>query len=103
LTRTRVHAAINTDQGNVAILAQANDPAVELARPFTQAVKDGKPLVGITAFAFHPDAKVFVAEFNKHMAKFRGTPEHVAILQKYGLSEAALPTAEMKTEITCKE
>ena len=99
----RVHAALNTDQGNVAILTQAKDPAVELARPFTQAVKDGKPLVGITAFAFHPDAKVFVAEYNKHMAKFRGTPEHVAILKKYGMSEAALPTADMKTEIICKE
>ena len=98
----RIHAALNTDQGNVAILEQAKDPAVELARPFKQAEKDGKLLVGVTAFAFQPDAGPFVKEFNKQLATVRGSPEHIKILKKYGLSEDALPAKGVTTEMMCK-
>lgn len=98
----RVHAALNTDQGNVAILEQAKDPAVEVARPFKQAVKDGKLLVGVTAFAFQPDAGAFVKEFNKHLAAVRGTPQHLATLKKYGLSQDAVPAKDVTTDMMCK-
>lgn len=98
----RIHAALNTDQGNVAILEQAKDQAVELARPFNQAVKDGKLLVGVTAFAFQPDAGAFVKEFNKHLAAVRGSPDHIRILKKYGLSEDALPAKDVTTDMMCK-
>ncbi|MSO92813.1 MAG: ectoine/hydroxyectoine ABC transporter substrate-binding protein EhuB [Rhodospirillales bacterium] len=98
----RIHAALNTDQGNVAILEQAKDTAVEVARPFKQAEKDGKLLVGVTAFAFQPDAGAFVKEFNKHLATVRGSPEHLKILKKYGLSEDALPAKGVTTAMMCK-
>ena len=98
----RIHAALNTDQGNVTILEQAKDPAVEIARPFKQAEKDGKLLVGVTAFAFQPDAGAFVKEFNKQLATVRGSPEHIKILKKYGLSEDALPAKGVTTEMMCK-
>lgn len=60
----------------------------------------GKLAVSHGAFAFRPEDSSFVDAFNKELAAFIGTPEHIAILEKHGMSRDELPI--MKTAELCK-
>lgn len=59
----------------------------------------GQSVVSHGAFAFRPDDGDFVDEFDKALVAFVGSPEHVAIMEKHGMSADELPVA--KTEELC--
>lgn len=82
-------------------LRELNDPALERASPFEQPVEGGKVRYGIASFAVRQEDKDLLAEINKHLLEFRGGPEYLAILEKYGLTKADLPAADMTTAKVC--
>ena len=58
----------------------------------------GQPAVSHGAFAFRKDDAEFVTAFNQAMADFIGSPEHIAIMEKHGMTADELPistTAEL--------
>jgi polar amino acid transport system substrate-binding protein len=73
------------------LLQRVASGRVEMAEPFRQPVVDGQVAVGYGAFAFHRGDSELVAEFNKHLKAFLGTPEHLRLVQPFGFSEATLP------------
>jgi polar amino acid transport system substrate-binding protein len=77
------------------------DPGLERADPFEQPVESGKIRYGITSFAVRLEDKDLLEEINKHLLAFRGTPEYLAILEKYGLTAADLPPEGMTAAKVC--
>ena len=59
----------------------------------------GKLAVSHGAFAFRPEDAAFVDAFNTELKAFIGTPEHIAILEKHGMTRDELPI--MKTAELC--
>jgi polar amino acid transport system substrate-binding protein len=82
-------------------LRQMKDPGLERADPFEQPVADGKMRYGVTSFAVRLEDKDLLDEINEHLLAFRGTPEYLAILEKYGLTEADVPPEGMTTANIC--
>jgi len=68
----------------------ASDPGGVESTPIFSEVA-GKPAVSHGAFAFRPEDADFVAAFNAVMAEFIGSPEHVAIMEKHGMTADELP------------
>lgn len=68
----------------------ASDPGgVESTAVFAEVA--GKPAVSHGAFAFRQDDAEFVSAFNAAMAEFIGSPEHIAIMEKHGMTADELP------------
>lgn len=83
-------------------LRELQDPELERATPFEQAVnEDGSIRYGIASFAVRKQDEALLDEINKHLMAFRGTPEYIEILEKYGLTEDDLPSDEMTTAKVC--
>ena len=82
-------------------LREMKDPGLERADPFEQPVADGKIRYGVTSFAVRLEDKDLLDEINKHLLAFRSTPEYLAVLEKYGLTEADLPPEGMTTAKIC--
>jgi len=82
-------------------LREMKDPSLERADPFEQAVENGKKRFGIASFAVRQEDKELLAEINKHLTAFRGTPDYLAILEKYGLTKADLPPDGLTTAQAC--
>lgn len=78
------------------------DPALERAEPFEQAVVDGVIKYGIASFAVRKADEDLLAELNKHLLEMRGKPEYMEILGKYGMTEADLPDPELTTAKICE-
>ncbi len=75
----------------------ASDPGGVEATPVFAEVA-GQPAVSHGAFAFRPEDADFVKAFNAAMAEFIGSPEHIAIMEKHGMTADELPinsTAEL--------
>jgi polar amino acid transport system substrate-binding protein len=70
---------------------------VEVAKPFGEVA--GQSVVGHGAFAFRPEDQAFLDEFNKHLAQFIGTPEHLALVEPFGFTKDELP--KKTTEELC--
>ncbi|MES0827042.1 ectoine/hydroxyectoine ABC transporter substrate-binding protein EhuB [Ruegeria sp. SCP11] len=68
----------------------ASDPGGVEATPIFAEVA-GKPAVSHGAFAFRPEDAEFVQAFNATMAEFIGSPEHIAIMEKHGMTADELP------------
>ncbi|MGI9500567.1 MAG: transporter substrate-binding domain-containing protein [Geminicoccaceae bacterium] len=69
---------------------------LEMLEPFGEV--GGKPASPHGAYAVRPSEADFVAAFNKILAGFVGTPEHIAIMEARGLQASELPkqtTAEL--------
>ena len=58
-----------------------------------------KRAVSHGAFAFRPEDSEFVDAFDEVLVQFVGSPEHVAIMEKYGMSADELPVE--RTENLC--
>lgn len=71
------------------------DEAIERAKPFTFA-HDGKLYKGEGSFGFRPEDTSLRDAINAELAKFIGTPEHLAMIKPFGFDESNLPekTAE---------
>lgn len=95
----RIDGFASTAIGNQALLDKANDPSIERALPFTQPEKDGKPLLGFGGFGFRKADQAFYEEFNKHLGEFVGSPEHLALVRKFGFTEEEIkPAVGVKTQ-----
>lgn len=102
LKADRIQTFTGTDVGNLEVVKKANDPDLHWVPDFKVSIKDGKPLAGITAFAFNHASKAFVDDFNKHLAGLREMPKFIEMLGKHGMPPSAKPTSEMRTANICK-
>lgn len=101
LTSGRVDATMMTVTTAAKIVTETGGTSFEIADPFEVAVVDGKPVVHLSGFGFRHDDADLVDAFNKEFLAFRGSPEHIAILEKYGLSAAQLPPTDITTADLC--
>lgn len=101
LTSGRVDATMMTVTTAAKLVSETGGATLEIARPFETAVVNGKPVVHFSGFGFRHEDADLVEAFNKAFLEFRGSPEHIAILEKYGLSEAELPTSDVTTASLC--
>jgi len=97
----RVDGALQTAITAQTTVKSSNDPTIERALPFEQAVINGKPTVNYAGFAFRPEDKDLVSAFNAELAKTLGGPEHLKILEKYSISPNEIPKG-VTTESLCK-
>jgi|RhiMetdeSRZDD1v2_1073273.scaffolds.fasta_scaffold35592_8 polar amino acid transport system substrate-binding protein len=63
---------------------------VEMTQPFGTVA--GKSVVGHGGFGFRKEDKDLLEEFNKHLTKFIGSPEHLALVTPFGFGKGFLPT-----------
>ncbi|WP_119460791.1 ectoine/hydroxyectoine ABC transporter substrate-binding protein EhuB [Rhodospirillaceae bacterium SYSU D60014] len=79
------------------LVAKAGEGAgVERAEPFGMVA--GESVKGHGGFGFRKEDEALLAEFNKHLAEFIGSPEHLALVEPFGFTKAELPaktTAEL--------
>ncbi len=68
----------------------AKDDAIERATPFTF-VHAGKTYRGEGAFAFRKEDTELRDAVNRELAKFIGSPEHLAMISKFGFDQSNLP------------
>ncbi|SMF56944.1 polar amino acid transport system substrate-binding protein [Tistlia consotensis] len=74
----------------------AKGEGVESTKPFGMVA--GKSVKGHGAFGFRKEDKELLAEFNKQLKAFIGTPEHIALVEPFGFGKDYLPnktTAEL--------
>jgi polar amino acid transport system substrate-binding protein len=97
----RVDGALQTAITAQTTVKNSNDPTIERALPFEQAVINGKPTINYPGFAFRPEDADLVAAFNAELTKTLGSPEHLKILEKYSISANELPKG-VTTASLCK-
>lgn len=68
----------------------AKDEAIERAEPFTFS-HEGKLYKGEGSFAFRQEDTALRDAVNAELAKFLGTPEHLALVKPFGFDAANLP------------
>jgi polar amino acid transport system substrate-binding protein len=103
IKKGNVDAYAATSFGHRALLASLKDPELELAEPFEPLMKDGHPVVDFGAYSFNKANGAFIARFNVELAKFLGSEEHRAILDKYGFGpDEITPALTAKSEELCK-
>ncbi|MDX9972979.1 MAG: ectoine/hydroxyectoine ABC transporter substrate-binding protein EhuB [FCB group bacterium] len=95
----RVDAYAGTSLTVQDLLRKAGTPGLEKAEPFRDPVVDGKPLAGYGAFAFRKENAALLEEFNRHLAEFIGSPEHLALVRPFGFTEAQLPNGVTAAEL----
>lgn len=99
----RVDATMMTVTAAAKTVTEDGGVSFEVANPFETMVLNGKPNVHFSAFGFRTDDADLVEAFNKAFIEFRGSPEHIAILEKYGLSAHELPPADVTTASLCAQ
>ncbi|HEV7372494.1 ectoine/hydroxyectoine ABC transporter substrate-binding protein EhuB [Arenibaculum sp.] len=79
-------------------MARKGGDAVERAEPFTTP----EAAMGSGAFGFRKEDEALREEFDKHLAEFVGSPEHLALVEEFGFTKNEMPsgvtTAELCTE-----
>ena len=75
---------------------------VEQALPFADPVIDGETVQGYGAFAFRREDQALLAEFNRHLESFSGTPEHLDLVAPFGFTARELP-GDVTTAQLCRE
>lgn len=101
LKAKRVDATMMTVTAAAKTVTEDGGKNFEMATPFKTMVLNGKPNVHFSAYGFRKEDGDLVEAYNKAFLKFRGSPEHLAILKKYGLSANELPTAAVTTASLC--
>jgi polar amino acid transport system substrate-binding protein len=74
---------------SIANLASKSD-GVEMTEPF--AMVAGQSVMGHGGFGFRKEDADLLAEFNKHLAEFLGTQEHLDLVTPHGFGKGYLPT-----------
>lgn len=97
----RVDGALQTAVTAQTTVKNSNDPTIERALPFEQAVINGKPTINYAGFAFRPEDADLVTAFNAELAKVLGSPEHLKVLEKYAISPNEISQG-MTTAALCK-
>jgi polar amino acid transport system substrate-binding protein len=99
----RIDAFLNTGVTVEATIKTANDPTIERATPFKQAVINGAPAIGIGSYAFRLEDKPFVDEFNKHLTAILTSGEAAKIGEPYGFTADDIPDGKVSTAELCKK
>jgi polar amino acid transport system substrate-binding protein len=73
------------------LLRKANNSNLMRAEPFTDPIIDGESVRGYGAFGFRLADKALQAAFNQELQQFIGSPEHLALVKKFGFTEKELP------------
>lgn len=81
---------------SISSMAEKGGPSVERANPF----KTPPQAMGYGAFGFRQEDRALLKEFNKHLTQFIGTPEHLDLVQQYGITEQEIP--QKTTKELCK-
>ena len=97
----RVDGALQTAITAQTTVKASNDPTIERALPFEQAVINGKPTINYAGFAMRPEDKDLLTAVNAELAKALGSPEHLKILEKYSISANEISKG-VTTESLCK-
>lgn len=97
----RVDGALQTAITAATTVKSSNDPTIERALPFEQAVINGKPTINYAGFAMRPEDKGMLTAVNAELAKLLGSPEHLKILEKYSISANEIPRGVTTAEL-CK-
>jgi polar amino acid transport system substrate-binding protein len=87
----RVDGALQTAITAETTVRAANDPTIERALPFDQAVIKGKPTINYAGYAFRPEDKELLQAVNDQLSKVIGSPEHIAILEKHSITKNEIP------------
>lgn len=83
-------------------LAADGGKTLERAAPFQLPIVDGKPAINYLGFGFRKQDADLVGKFNEALKAFRTTSEYKAILAKYAVTEADVPSADVKLADICK-
>lgn len=78
-------------------MARRGGDRVERAQPF----HTPEEAIGYGGFAFRHADREMVEEFNRHLAEFIGTEEHLELVNEFGFTEANLP-GDATAEELCK-
>jgi polar amino acid transport system substrate-binding protein len=73
------------------LLRKARAADLERADPFTDPRINGRTELGYGGFGFRLQDRRFVDEFNRALEKFLGTPEHLELTRRFGITEETLP------------
>jgi polar amino acid transport system substrate-binding protein len=76
---------------------------LEQALPFQDPVIDGEMVKGYGAFAFRQDDEALLAEFNRQLAAFIGTPAHMALVSPFGFTAMQHPGDRMTAALCRRE
>ncbi|QWW72401.1 ectoine/hydroxyectoine ABC transporter substrate-binding protein EhuB [Rhizobium sp. WYJ-E13] len=98
----RIDAFLNTGVTIQSTVKTANDPAIERAMPFEQAVVDGKTAMGIGSYAFRLEDKDFVADFDKQLLAILTSDQATKIGEPYGFTREDIPAGKPTTKDLCK-
>ncbi len=82
------------------LLINANDPGLEMVRPFTDPVIDGKPVTGYAGTAFRKEDVALRDVFNVELEKLKASGQLLEILKANGFGEANLP-GDVTAEQAC--
>ncbi|MGH9549426.1 MAG: hypothetical protein ACRD3W_08625, partial [Terriglobales bacterium] len=93
--------AVSIDTVSAGQFLAADKENIERAEPFHVPVFDGVPATSYGAFVFRSEDKDLVALYNEFLAAFVGSPEHVAILEKYGLGPNDVPSRDVTAAKAC--
>jgi polar amino acid transport system substrate-binding protein len=69
----------------------SKDTNVELAQPFEALMINGESVKGYGAFGFRPGDETLRDAFNKKLADFIGSDDHLAMVEPYGFGKHTLP------------
>jgi polar amino acid transport system substrate-binding protein len=84
---------------SIANLADKGE-GVESTEPFGEVA--GKSVKGHGGFGFRKEDEALFSEFNKHLAEFLGTPEHIELVTPHGFGKGYLPN-KSKAELCAGE
>lgn len=76
-----------------------DEPGVEATSQFFPVI-DGEPVAGYGAFAFRKKDKDLLDAFNKHLATFVGSQEHLETVEQFGFTPDMMP--DKTAEELCK-
>ncbi|MDA7981421.1 MAG: ectoine/hydroxyectoine ABC transporter substrate-binding protein EhuB [Alphaproteobacteria bacterium] len=93
----RIHAWAISSLGTRELVNNVPEQDLEATPVFANI--GGQSVVSHGAFAFRPEDAAFVDKLDGLLADFVGSPAHIAIMEKYGLSADELPIA--RTEDLC--
>jgi len=95
--------AFATDALMVQLLVdQPSGARVERALPFDGPKVGGQEVKHYAAFAFRKQDVGLAREFNRHLREFLGTPEHLALVRQFGITEADLPPKGLTAKLLCE-
>ena len=97
----RVDGALQTAITAETTVRAANDPTIERALPFEQAVIKGKPTINYAGYALRPEDKELLQAVNAQISKVIGSPEHIEILEKHSITKNEIPKG-VTTASLCK-